>query len=108
MNPVRAFKEAMSAAVRTEPRSNPPTAMAPCEPSISPMPTILLSQKPSNTPFLSAMNRHINRAMQPRIAVRLPRHIRKTMHVTKYAQPMSPRMPYHSVASEKGARVIMR
>src|SRR6266404_4148526 len=33
---------------------------------------------------------------------------RKTMHVTRYAQPMSPRMPYHSVLRENGASLIIR
>src|ERR1017187_2865154 len=30
------------------------------------------------------------------------------MAVTRYAQPMSPRMPYQSVSNEKGASVMMR
>jgi hypothetical protein len=78
-------------------RSTPETVMAPCVPSAPPTsiqsPTIV----PRNNLPRSAMNSAYSSAIAPTSAAGWPEAITYTRKPTRYAQPMSPRMPHQLV-----------
>src|SRR5271154_5985168 len=99
------FNAAISGEVKIVASKSPATVMAACEPSVPPKSTKCAGQKLSKKPFLTASKKHVIKATQPSSAVRLARKIRNRIAAAKYAQPMSPRIPYQLVWIENGASV---